>query len=261
MQSSIKERLDTALHTVYEAGKLFLEGFYAEAVAVHKKAGNEAVTDYDIQIDAFIKKTLLSRFNDSWLSEESSPVTGETEYQWILDPIDGTNNFTHKIPFCCIALALQYQLKTVGAIIYDPIHEIVYYASLNEVSKIYKKKNQALKLSECSLGDTSISWGINQSRSREWDKLALTWNNLSRNVRTSRKLGSAALEITYVGAGHLGLYWIIGARIWDIAAALFFAERAGALYKVDYEREILAVYNPGLKNDLHLSQFIEKLFG
>lgn len=243
----VKRRLSVAQKLVKKIGKTLHKRFYSGNIQSFLKEGNETVTEYDLLSDQFLKKNLLKKFNDSWLSEESAPSSGTTDFEWVLDPIDGTNNFSVKIPFFCISLALKYKKETVGAIVYDPVHKITYLAYENKSFVLHKGKSKKVYLQDFNLSETIISYGINEKFLEKWKNILREWQKLEEQVKTYRRFGSAALEIVYVGLEKLGLYFIIGFREWDIAAALLFAQNAGAKAVVNREKDYLVVYHPAFE--------------
>jgi myo-inositol-1(or 4)-monophosphatase len=241
----IEKRIRIASRLLKEAGEKLTEPFENGRIKVFLKEEEEVVTEYDISTDKYIRENLLADFSDGWISEESDHIEGNTGFQWILDPIDGTNNFSNQIPFFCISLALTQNGKTVAGLVFDPVQKILYFSNPRESfverqGAVHKILTPAIPIEEIP-----ISFGLNKACASRWDHIYSRWIELEKKARTSRKYGSAALETVYVALGKLGLYFIMGYRIWDIAAALHIAQNAGCRYYLDEENEFFIVYNPG----------------
>ncbi len=220
-------------------------------IIVTLKKDGETVTNFDIEIDCFLQKNILKKFKDGWVSEESDKKVSDHNFHWILDPIDGTYNFSKEIPIFCISLALFYKNQPVAAFIYEPLQNILYSSYHNKSYYIKKKLKKMIQVSPIKLDQATISYGIHKSKLTHWQQKFLNkWINLEQKVLKTRKLGCTALEITYVALGKIDFYSIIGYRIWDIAAALLFAKNAGVKYFIDESNHIIVVYNPYIENDV-----------
>lgn len=247
----IKKRILFAKKLLKKTGKKLKKVFYKKTIIISTKQDNEIVTDSDIWVDETLQKKILKIFSDGWISEESKTITGKSDYYWILDPIDGTNNFSNKIPFFCISLALYKKDDTpAGGIILDPVHNEIYFSYLGNSYIEKNNRIQPVKTPSIQLQNSYISLGLSQHYLIHWEEVISEWIKLEGKVKASRKYGAAALEITYVGIGKLSFYYIMGFHIWDIAAALIFIKNAGAKYILDNNKNFLLVYNPAIEKEL-----------
>lgn len=256
---ALEKRYKRAFSLVLKSGKVLKKAFFHTKAKPSFKEEGELVTDFDLLVDSFLKKGLLSKFKDSWTSEESDFVKGSTAYHWILDPIDGTNNFFAKIPFFCIALALLKNDESVASVVYDPVHELAYAALKNESFKIYKRESTHILIPPLLLKSAVLSSGVSKKYLPLWEELKVEWTALKKAARTSRRYGSAALEIVQVGLGQLGFYCIMGYRKWDVAAALHFSLNAGAKVIESSDEKFLMVYNPSLEASKEFLAFKNKV--
>jgi myo-inositol-1(or 4)-monophosphatase len=152
----------------------------------------------------------------------------EDEYLWLIDPLDGTNNFYNRVPFFGVSLALNKGSTTIAGVVYNPVNCELFYA-------IKGKGAYLIRL----IGDKEVRIKLKATKKKKVFKEALLSANLSSKrvekdllksfpeVRAMRRLGSAALEMSYVAAGMLDAYWEYRLQPWDMAAAGLICEEAG----------------------------------
>ena len=202
-------------------------------VKVSSKGPNDFVTNSDRKVEKIIIEELTkSKKKFSILSEEIGEiVNSDKESYWIIDPIDGTTNFLHGIPHFAISIALKIKQEIVSGLIFDPIKNEIFYAEKNcgayfnnQRIRVSKKKN----LNECLFA----TGGKYEEK---------------KNLNT-RKSGSAALDMAYVGAGRYDGYFQKNLNLWDIAAGIIIVKEAGGRvndinYSLNQEINILAGSN------------------
>ena len=224
---SISPNLNIMIKTVEKASKVLIRDFgELENLQVSKKGPKDFVTISDKKVEKIILQELeKSKKKFSFLSEENGKIENQDkENIWIIDPIDGTNNFLHGIPHFSISIGLKSKDEIIAGVIFDPIKNELFYAEKNNGAyfnnqriRVSKKNN----LDECLFASNNV--GINN------DDLSI------------RNLGSAALDMAYVGTGRFDGYFQNDLHIWDIAAGIIIVKEAG-----------------GMVNNLNLSQ-IENL--
>ena len=225
--NSISPNLNIMIKTVEKASKVLIRDFgELENLQVSKKGPKDFVTISDKKVEKIILQELeKSKKKFSFLSEENGKIENQDkENIWIIDPIDGTNNFLHGIPHFSISIGLKSKDEIIAGVIFDPIKNELFYAEKNNGAyfnnqriRVSKKNN----LDDCLFASNNV--GI---------------NNKSLSIRN---LGSAALDMAYVGAGRLDGFFQNDLHIWDIAAGIIIVKEAG-----------------GMVNNLNLSQ-IENL--
>jgi len=196
-----------------KASKVLIRDFgELEKLQVSSKGPSDFVTNSDKKVEKIIIEELTkSRKKFSILSEEIGEIkNSDKENCWIIDPIDGTTNFLHGIPHFAISIALKTKQEIVSGLIFDPIKNEMFYAEKNNGAyfnnqriRVSKKKN----LNECLFatgGKDEIDVNLN-----------------------TRKSGSAALDMAYVGAGRYDGYFQKKLNIWDIAAGIIIINEAG----------------------------------
>ncbi len=219
--NSISANLNIMIKAAEKASKILIRDFgELEKLQVSLKGPSDFVTNSDKKVEKIIIEELTkSRKKFSILSEEIGEVkNSDKENFWIIDPIDGTTNFLHGIPHFAISIALKTKEEIVSGLIFDPIKNEMFYAEKNNGAyfnnqriRVSKKKN----LNECLFatgGKDRINYNLN-----------------------TRKYGSAALDMAYVGAGRYDGYFQKNLNIWDIAAGIIIVKEAGGkINNIDY---------------------------
>jgi len=219
--NSISANLNIMIKASEKASKILIRDFgELEKLQVSAKGPSDFVTNSDKKVEKIIIEELTkSRKKFSVLSEEIGEVkNSDKENYWIIDPIDGTTNFLHGIPHFAISIALKTKEEIVSGLIFDPIKNEMFYAEKNNGAyfnnqriRVSKKKN----LNECLFATGGK-------------------DNINYNLNT-RKSGSAALDMAYVGAGRYDGYFQKSLNIWDIAAGIIIVKEAGGkINDIDY---------------------------
>ena len=218
------------------------------AIKSAKIAGEEVLSLYKK-----IKKLILSEFpKHSFLSEESGLYNKKSNYLWIIDPLDGTVNYTKGIKICSISISLKYKNNFVLGVIYNPFTNDIYYASKNNGAflngdKILVSKNKNLN---DSLFIAAFSSEKEDNDLKEYKK----FRNINTNSLGVLRLGSAAYSLGLLSEGSIDGFWAKKAKIWDIAAGICIVEEAGgkALYKFFSKNKISIIAgNKNITNKLN----------
>ncbi|MBO0713129.1 MAG: inositol monophosphatase [Acidimicrobiales bacterium] len=210
-----------------EAGQLLLERLDQERTAVATKSSlTDMVTDADRASEALILGRLGNeRPGDEVLTEEAGDLPGSTRVRWVVDPLDGTTNYLYRFPAWSVSVAAQLDGATVAGAVRDPARAITFSALAGHGSW---QNGQPLLLSsppplERALVGTGFAYDAGR---RAWQAQVLT--AVLPAVRDVRRAGSAALDLCFVGAGHLDAFYESGIQAWDRAAGLLVASEAGA---------------------------------
>jgi len=240
--NSISANLNIMIKAAEKASKILIRDFgELEKLQVSPKGPSDFVTNSDKKVEKIIIEELTkSRKKFSILSEEIGQINNsDKDNIWIIDPIDGTTNFLHGVPHFAISIALKSKDEIISGLIFDPIKNEIFYAEKNNGAffnnqriRVSKKK----KIEECLFGTGGK-------------------NEINFDLNT-RKSGSAALDMAYVGAGRYDGYFQKNLNIWDIAAGIIIVKEAGGKindikYSLDKEIKILAgsntIYNKMLE--------------
>ena len=223
--------LNVAVKAARAAGSLINRAALdVEAVRVSLKQTNDFVTEVDQAAEAAIIETLLTAYpGHGILAEESGSEHGakDSEFVWIIDPLDGTTNFIHGFPFYCVSIALAVRGKVEQAVVYDPSRNDIYSASKGRGAYVNDRRlrvGKRTRLQECL-----ISTGFPY---RPGDKLKPYLNVLGEVMSQCagvRQPGAAALDLAYVAAGLTDGFFETSLLPWDVAAGSLLVTEAGGL--------------------------------
>ncbi len=216
-----------AEQTAIKSSKI-LKKFWGKLSDIQEKKFTwDLVTEADKESEELIINEIIKAYPDhSILSEEAGlHQKGSTEYSWIIDPLDGTTNYTHQYPMVSISIALAFQGKPIVGVVYNPILEELFVASLGHGASLNGKKIRvsAVKELERSLLATGFAYDRKETAENNYAEFCHI-TNISQGVRRG---GSAALDLAYVAAGRLDGYWERGLNPWDIAAGVVLIQEAG----------------------------------
>ena len=223
--------LNVAIKAARAAGALINRAALdVEAVRVSLKQTNDFVTEVDQAAEAAIIETLLTAYpGHGILAEESGSEHGakDSEFVWIIDPLDGTTNFIHGFPFYCVSIALSVRGKIEQAVVYDPTRNDIYSASKGRGAYVNDRRIRVGKRSR--LQECLISTGFPY---RPGDKLKPYLNMLGEVMSQCagvRRPGAAALDLAHIAAGYTDGFFETGLQPWDVAAGSLLITEAGGL--------------------------------
>jgi len=219
-----KNALEVAITAAKEAGEILLSHFGSQRQVRHKSKGN-LVTDADILSESFILEFLQNEYpNFSILSEESNPSAPTADYTWIVDPLDGTNNYTFGIPFFCINIALAKGEDILLGVTYDPLRNELFHAEKGRGAYL---NDSLIRVSEeRSLQASLIGLDLGYSHERGTEMLHMV-NRLWGQVHCVRLMGSSSLGLAYVACARVNLYFHRYLFPWDIVSGLLLVREAG----------------------------------
>ena len=223
----MKPTLDDIESLARGAGEILRAGF-GQRHQVRYKGEIDLVTEADHASEEFLLNEIRRRFPDHQVvSEESDGIAGAECCQWIIDPLDGTVNYAHGVPIFSVSIAYREDNLMRLGVVYDPMQEECFSAERGRGSFM---NGRPLHVSQAqvlvrSLLVTGFSYDIRTNPRNNLDYYA-TFSLCSQGVR---RLGSAALDLSYVAAGRFDGYWELEIKPWDIAAGGLIAEQAGAM--------------------------------
>lgn len=225
------QELAVATATIREAGALARRWFEAgeEGLTRSLKGEVDLVTNADVAVQALILERLQAAFpTHDVLAEEEQEAGGGREgasCRWIVDPIDGTTNFSHGLPHFAVLLALEVEGTLQLGLTYDPMRDELFCARRHGGAWLNGRR---LRTSRCArLGEALMVTGFPYDRRTRERNNTHHFAALLRQTQGGRRLGSAGLDLAYVAAGRLDLYWEQHLKYWDIAAGLLLVEEAG----------------------------------
>lgn len=210
------------------AGPLFLEG-YTQAKTISYKSAIDLVTDYDVKIELYLKEKLAAVFPEHMLvGEETSEGITHPDKAIYIDPIDGTTNFVHGIPFCAISIGIWEDGEPIAGVVYNPVLDELFYA---EKGKGAFCNGESLHVSEAeTLEKSLIATGFPYTKIEQGEDFRWVMKSIESVLpytRDIRRLGSAALDLCYVARGTFEGYFEINLKPWDVAAGIIMIKEAG----------------------------------
>jgi len=245
MASEYKQYLDEAIKIAKKAGKTIKESFenrqfISEHLDIKENNSSDLVTATDQYVEKMVKGHLNKIFpTHSFIGEETTAANHNASCNltdnptWCIDPIDGTTNFVHGLPFICISIGLLINKEPVVGVIFNPILNDLYTACKNGGAFLNGKPLptirpiQPLKSLEQSLIITE--YGANRSEESIKAKLDTLHDVISYPVHGVRSFGSAACNMCYVARGSCDVYYEIGIHAWDVCAATCILREAGGV--------------------------------
>jgi myo-inositol-1(or 4)-monophosphatase len=230
MTESTQPTLDQVVAWAKAAGELVRAGFESEHTIGYKGAV-DVVTESDKKSEEFLLAQLKANFpHHAVLTEESGEHAGEADHLWIIDPLDGTVNYSHRLPIYSISIAYQYHGKLQLGVVYDP--------SLNECFSAERGKGAFLNGKKISVSGvteiikTLMVTGFPYDRqSADYFHALRLFGHITSITQGVRRLGSAALDLCYVASGRLDAYFELSIHPWDIAAAALIVQEAGGIVR------------------------------
>ncbi len=188
---------------------------------------NEFVTKINQAAENFIIDALSSSYKDhAFLGEESGQI-GQSDYLWVIDPIDGINNFIRKVPHWAISLALNHKGKTVVSVVYDPLKEELFTAMQGRGAQFNGKR---IRVSGTSLIEHSLlATGFPFRNKSKLDEYLSMFSNLYPQCADMRRSGSTALDLAYIASGRYDGFWEYGLQEWNTAAGVLLVKEAGGM--------------------------------
>jgi myo-inositol-1(or 4)-monophosphatase len=234
------------------AGAVIREGF-GRSFQVWQKGSIDFVTEFDRRSEEVIIAALQKEFPDhAILAEESGRHAARSEYQWVVDPLDGTTNFAHGFPIFAVSMALLRGHVPVVGVIYDPLQEELFAAAVDEGATLNGRPIHVS--SQANLGQALLATGFAYDiRTNPRNNLA-QFSDFMLRTQGVRRLGSAALDCAWTAAGRLDGYWEFGIKPWDIAAGgLLVREAGGRTTSTDGDEDFISpctiVTSNGLLHD------------
>jgi len=231
------EFMDIAIESAHRAGKLILNLFHKD-IEITTKLDRSILTEADLKADTLIKTIIHDNFpNHDMLSEESGRENNPSEYLWIIDPLDGTTNFSVHNPFFAVSISLVYKNQPLLGVIYSPIQDELFTAESNRGANL---NNQPITVDEKgTLEDLFLAYGNGRDiNSRK--QMVEIFGKLKLLNNKVRQVGAAALELCYVASGRFGAFLMPGLNAWDVFAGALIVKEAGGVV-TDFQNKPLTL--------------------
>jgi myo-inositol-1(or 4)-monophosphatase len=213
-------------NTITNSGNILRSGFGSKFQIENKTGKNNLVTEYDYKSEKYIVDEIKKAFpTHNIISEEEGSVNNNSEYDWIIDPLDGTVNYANNIPIFSVSIALRENGNLIAGAVYQPILNELFTAELGNGAKMneeYITVSNKIEMNT-SLLVTGFPYDINND-----PKNAIrSFTNIVKRGIPIRRLGSAALDLAYVACGRFEGFWEVNLNSWDVAAGILLVNEAG----------------------------------
>src|SRR4051812_42376774 len=202
-----------------------------DILAVVRKRHNDFVTEVDKAAEEAIIEVVQRAYPEHAILAEESGASGakpgESEYTWIIDPLDGTTNFIHGFPQYCVSIGVQHKGVLTHGVVYDPTKNELFTASRGRGAYLNERRIRVSRRTR--LADALIGTGFPFRDLAGLDEYLAMMRELTQRVAGIRRPGAAALDLAYVAAGRLDGFWEMGLSPWDMAAGALLILEAGGL--------------------------------
>ncbi|XZF15279.1 inositol monophosphatase family protein [Chitinophagaceae bacterium MMS25-I14] len=214
------------LEAAHAAGAVILEYFHGSFRVENKEGINNLVTEVDKLSETKIIDVIKKSFpHHTIISEEVGELLQESDYQWIIDPIDGTVNFAHHIPICCVSIAVKHKEDLILGVVYNPMMDEFFFAEKDKGAFL---NDEPIRVSEkkdferaCLVTGFPYKWPNSQEHPiKVFERFILQGLPV-------RRLGSAAIDLCWVACGRFDGFWEYNLNSWDVAAGYLIVQEAG----------------------------------
>jgi myo-inositol-1(or 4)-monophosphatase len=219
--------LDAAIDAATAAGK-FLKKNLGHVRTIERKGGEEKnlVTEIDKGSEAIIIDILRKRYPaHDILAEESGGANRRSDYRWVIDPLDGTTNYTHGLPVFCVSIALEWKGAITLGVIYDPNADELFTAEQGRGAKLNGRRMKVSSVAR--LAESLLVTGFPYSITKNPDRAIEHFISFLMAAQAVRRMGSAAIDLAYVAAGRYEGFWEVMLNPWDTAAGMLLVTEAG----------------------------------
>jgi myo-inositol-1(or 4)-monophosphatase len=220
--------LNIATRAARAAGDLIVRSLdRVDQLSITSKDHNDYVSEVDRQAEDIIIRALRKAYPQHAILAEESGSQGDSEYQWVIDPLDGTTNFLHGFPQFAVSIAMLHKGRLEQGVVYDPLRQEMFTATRGAGAML---NNRRLRVSaRTSLTGALLGTGFPYKVHDHLDAYLAMLKDLIKETAGVRRPGSAALDLAYVAAGRLDGFWEIGLNTWDLAAGALLIQEAGGI--------------------------------
>ena len=196
-------------------------------IPIEDKGKNDFVTEVDKNAEEIIISTIQKSYPDHAFLAEESGRRGESDYLWVIDPLDGTTNFLHSFPHFAVSIALKQKGILNQAVVYDPLKQELFTATKGKGAQLNNRKIRVSSKKE--LDGALLGTGFPYSDEKAMLKFIESYKALFPKVAGIRRAGVASLDLAYVASGRLDGFWEFNLKPWDIAAGVLLIQEAGGI--------------------------------
>lgn len=205
-----------------------------EQLQIERKSRNDFVTQIDRGAEREIIGIIQKAYPQHAILAEESGAQGDNEVVWIIDPLDGTTNFLHRIPHYAVSIGIQVRGRLEHGVIYAPCTQDLYCASRGAGATLNSRK---IRVSNCKdLDQALIGTGV-PLREEHLDRYLPMISSIAAQTAGVRRAGAASLDLAYVAAGRLDGFWELNLKPWDVAAGIVLVQEAGGVVSELYGKD------------------------
>lgn len=228
-----------AIDAALKAGKI-LKDNVDKRFSVDYKSEKNLVTAIDTAAEKSIFKVIKEKFpSHSILSEEKGEETRDSDFKWIIDPLDGTTNYAHGFRMFCVSIGIEKNGEMIFGVVYDPMANEMFAGIKNGGAFLNNKKISVSSID--SLEDSLLATGFPYDIKKNPKNNIKHFSNFAFNAQAIRRAGSAALDLSYVACGRFDGFWESGLQPWDVAAAGLIVMEAGGMIS-DFSGKDFSIY-------------------
>ena len=225
--SDYSQYLDFTREIAFKSGKV-LNNYFGNIKSINKKTTSiDLVTEADLHSEKILIDKIQKKYPEhTIITEESDLKDKNSDFRWVIDPLDGTTNFVHNLPIFAVSIGLQYKEKTILGVVYNPAADKMFYASNNNGAYL---NEEIINISSSNtLSDSLIVTGFPYLQDNKWDNSFAIFKEFYSKTQGVRRLGAAALDLCFVAMGRFEVFYEFNLKPWDICAGAIIAEESGA---------------------------------
>ena len=244
MSQALERYLAAAEEAAREAGRLLLSALHDADRKIEYKGEFDLVTEMDRRAEEMIKAFLIHRFPHIAVLAEEGGATGDySGMRWIIDPLDGTTSYAHRLPHFCVSIALEVEGSPRLGVVYNPCLDECFTALQGEGARLNGRPIRVSQVERVSQG--LMATGFPYDREGSGEKIMRPFGAFFLKAQGIRRMGSAALDLCYVAAGRFDGFWEVKLKPWDTAAGVVILREAGGEV-TDFSGEAFSIYGESL---------------
>lgn len=220
--------LNTAIKAARRAGTMIVRAIPdVDRLQIETKSRHDFVTEVDRRAEELILDTVRGAYPDHAVLAEESGAAAGNEWEWVIDPLDGTTNFLHGFPQFAISIGLRRRGRLEQAVVFDPLRDELFTATRGEGAQLNDRRIRVSRVADLDGALLGTGFPFRHTDSiAQWISL---FERVAKNTSGIRRAGSAALDLAYVACGRLDGFWETGLKPWDMAAGSLLVREAGGL--------------------------------
>ena len=226
--------LNVASNAAIEAGKIIAQNItQLDRIKINQKSSQGPNrTDLVSEIDLLAEQIIIEQLDAAYpqyniISEEAGDLGRDSEFCWVIDPLDGTQNYVHGHPHCCVSIALKHDNEIIAAVVYDALRNELFTARKGAGAQLDGRRIRVSGNSK--LTDSLLCTGFPYRKGAETKFWLRTFAAIMPRAQSIHRTGSSVLDLAYIACGRYDGFWELGLKEWDIAAGALLVREAGGI--------------------------------